>query len=537
MTAPMDADMRALLEHCRNTFAPVKPLISRHGRPRIYRRLKKALHDGLLIKGETGLYKITERGTNLLDAPTNAASVQDDDPLVKAIPHLAIIGRVSPVHQAVAGLLLAAAVARTSALRDSHHANFIILGGRLLFKTWVARACCAMLGVDDRLCVLHSVAETKGAMFKRRGGKGQIVSERGVLTTSPICAVDEFQRASHGVREVMSLVMHGQLTVPFENETATIRAVPVLILNPLKESANLTERTGFDEALLRRSIVVDLAEVRIPEDVLPHGDAMLDELRRLPSVNLIVPADTSDAPMEKLHTVISRSILTPELLADIDLSLVGLLGIGMRSFLPDKDAALRRVVQDYLLLLSTSGRTRDDWRENMHLLDAVKAGVISAMEKPRAANPFSWHAHLDDLGRCLDEEAVGPQEFAALMQNLVRLREDADGADLPGIVATMLRWQTERLRAEEQTKALQGQIEVLQRHAEELEVYEDMALCLAERGLMPGILDALADIAVALARRTGRPTAEAGQFFLAYVRRALQIYRPQPLVVGWRGKR
>jgi len=412
-TASLDRDMHRLLEHCRNGFVRVTPLVQEMGRSRLYRRLERAVRRGLLLK-EGARYMTSEVGLALLER--REVDIPGDDPLVKAVPQLAVIGRVSPLHRAIAELVIAAAVARTNALRDAHHPSFVIVGERLRFKTWLAQACCATVGADDRLCVLHSVAETKGSMFRRRGKQGEVVSERKILTSSPICVVDEFQRAPDPVRGIMALVMHGQMTVPFENETATIRAVPIVVMNPLRESKDLVERTGLDEPLLRRSIVADLACVSIPPNVLPHGDAMLDEIRRMPPVRLDPPSDTSDPNMERIKEFVSCSIPMQELLADIDLALIGLLAVGMRSFIPDKEAALRRVLHDYLSILSTTGRTREGWEENLRLSGGMKAETSTQVS--HAPNPFSWRENLAELARVLDERSIGPRELIQILKDI-----------------------------------------------------------------------------------------------------------------------
>jgi len=422
-----DLNLRRLLDHCAAGFVPVVTLIGAVPRGRLYRRLDAALKAGLLMRGTTaGEYRTTERGLALLAAPAGAAAANTDDPLMRQIPHLRLVAKFSPVHEAVAELTLAAIIARTHALQPTHHMNFILFGPKLTLKTTLGCAICHIVGADDRRAIWHAAAETAGSVWKRRNSKGDLGSERKVLETSPVVVIDELQRATKDMLRVLTVILHGSVEMCFENEVAPQTAAIMLIANPKQEDGDLCDKLGLDSAIGRRSITCDFARVTLSAEAVSNADGILDEIKRLGPIALPKPQDAAMVPVTTVRDILLACLASPDIAGEIDFAAVSLLAQGMSVWLPP-EAALARVLHDYCLVASTLGRMRSDWQNILDVkltaLTGHAPGFVAAPEPVREPNPFSWNDHLLELGELLHQRGIGVLEAKEALANIRSLPE------------------------------------------------------------------------------------------------------------------
>ena len=233
----MNAIDRQILESCRDGFRPLKPLIGPIASGTLYRHARRLGALGWLRK-EGALYRTTDAGLREL---ASVSLRRPPDPLVTLYPPLAHVPTAA--HRALIDLVLAAAVARHHAVRPDRHPFFVLSGATLRWKSSAGRFLCHALGLDPATHVVDCGLETGRSLSFRRGGTGAIVSRRALLD-APLLVLDEFLTADAAVRDTLGIFLSGRLVMPVENETLTVRPVPVLTLNPLSKDT-LERRLGL----------------------------------------------------------------------------------------------------------------------------------------------------------------------------------------------------------------------------------------------------------------------------------------------------
>jgi hypothetical protein len=349
----MNAIDRQILEFCRDGFRRLKPLIGPIASGTVYRHARRLGALGWLRK-EGALYCTTDAGLRELNGVN---SFQPPDPLVALYPPLAQVP--TAVHRALIALILAATAARHHEVRSDRHPFFVLFGATLRWKSSAGRFLCHALGLDPATHVVDCGIETGKSLSFRRDGTGAIVSRRALLD-APLLVLDEFLTADAPVRDALAIFLSGRLVMPVENETLTVRPVPVLTLNPrLKDT--LEGRLGLSAPLIRRAILVDLDAVPMP-DLAAVGEVAVEAARTYPPIGLASPAADGGAFHDAI-VQLTRAILVPAAHPRVDVEIVVNLVTGMTAFIPNPVPAIAYVGQALGILAETLGWARSGWRE------------------------------------------------------------------------------------------------------------------------------------------------------------------------------
>jgi hypothetical protein len=349
----MNAIDHQILEFCRDGFQPLKPLIGPIASGTVYRHARRLGALGWLRK-EGALYRTTDAGLRELDA---VSTRQPPDPLIALYPPLAQVP--TAVHRALVALVLAAADGRRHEVRPDRHPFFVLFGATLRWKSSAGRFLCHALGLDPATHVVDCGIESGKSLSFRRDGTGAIVSRR-TLLDAPLLVLDEFLTADAAVRDALGIFLSGRLVMPVENETLTVRPVPVLTLNP-RPKDTLEGRIGLSAPLIRRALLVDLDAVSLP-DLAAVGEVAVEAARAHSPLVLSPPA----ADCQEFHEAIvalTRAILIPAAHHRVDVEIVVNLATGMTAFIPEPVPAIAYVVQAIGLLAETLGWARPGWHE------------------------------------------------------------------------------------------------------------------------------------------------------------------------------
>lgn len=351
----MNAIDRQILEFCRDGFRPLKPLIGPIASGTVYRHARRLGALGWLRK-EGAFYRTTDAGLRELDA---LSTRRPADPLVALYPPLAQVP--TDVHRALIALILAAAAARHHEVRPDRHPFFVLFGATLRWKSSAGRFLCHALGLDPATHVVDCGIETGKSLAFRRDGTGAIVSRRALLD-APLLVLDEFLTADAAVRDALAIFLSGRLVMPVENETLTVRPVPVLTLNP-RPKDTLEGRLGLSAPLIRRAILVDLDAVPMP-DLAVVGEAAVEAARAHPPLVLAALAADGRAFHDAI-VQLTRAILTPAAHPCVDVEIVANLVTGMTAFIPSPVPAIAYVAQSLGILAETLGWARPGWRDTV----------------------------------------------------------------------------------------------------------------------------------------------------------------------------
>ena len=347
----MNTREQAILQHCAKDFCSLAPLKQHIPGGSLYRRVKGLLKLGWLER-RGAFYRTTPAGhRHLQEAP----HVRTFNLLETRYPPLQLIP--TEVHRAVAILILAAVVARHYPTRPDRHPYFVLFGGTLRWKSSLGEFMCYTLGVDPTTCCFDAASESGKSLFIRRTGKGQIVFTRHALER-PFLQLDEVQDADSSVRSTLKVLLRGQLTVPVENETIRIQAVPYLTLNP-RPKATLEGQVNLSTPEIRRGIFANVDAIPMP-DLAATGEQALDAARTQGPLSWGEPATDCAAYLATIITLV-RAILREDTLERIDVHVVTQLCTAMTGFLPNPQEAIRQVVHAVGLCAETMGWTRPGW--------------------------------------------------------------------------------------------------------------------------------------------------------------------------------
>ena len=349
----MNAIDRQILEFCRDGFRLLKPLIGPIASGTVYRHARRLGALGWLRK-EGALYRTTDAGLRELEARSTG---QPPEPLVRLYPPLAQVP--TAVHRAVIALILAAAVARRHEVRPDRHPVFVLFGATFRWKSSAGRFLCYALGLDPATHIVDCGTESGKSLSFRRGGTGAIVSRRALLD-APLLVLDEFLTADAAVRDALGIFLSGRLVMPVENETLTVRPVPVLTLNP-RPKDTLEGRIGFSAPLIRRALLVDLDAVAMP-DLAAVGEGAV-EAARDHSPLVLSPAVADCGEFHDAIVQLTRAILVPAAHPRVDVEIVVTLATGMTAFIPEPVPAIAYVAQALGGLAETLGWARPGWSQ------------------------------------------------------------------------------------------------------------------------------------------------------------------------------
>jgi hypothetical protein len=148
--------------------------------------------------------------------------------------------------------------------------------------------------------------------------------------------------------------------MPVENETLTVRPVPVLTLNP-RPKDTLEGRLGLSAPLIRRAILVNLDAVAMP-DLALVGEAAVEVARAHPPLVLAAPAADGQAFHDAIIQL-TRAILAPAAHPRVDVEIIVNLVTGMTAFIPSPRPAITYVMEALGILAETLGWARPGWSE------------------------------------------------------------------------------------------------------------------------------------------------------------------------------
>ncbi len=373
----MDPIDRAILEFCQE-FRPLKPLQERIPKGTLYRHAKRLVKLGWVCK-ESGRYRTTEAGLRQL---IESQSGRRWDALERVYPPLAVVP--TPVHRAMVELILAAAVARRHEIRPDRHPFFVAFGRTLRWKTSAGTFVCHALGLDPALHVIDCGAESGKSLTVRRSGTGEPTFKRELLE-APFVVLDEFLTAERSVRSTLAIFLSGRLVMPFENEQLRVCPVPLLTLNPREKSA-LEQRIGLSAPQIRRAILADLDAVPMP-DLAVVGEQAPEAAKAHGLLELGAPAVDCGAFREAI-VELTRSIVTPEAQARVDVEVVVTLATGMTAFIANSAEAIAQVGYDVGVLAETLGWTRSGWIEAVTHF-SLKTGTKQVRSEPGEITPIT----------------------------------------------------------------------------------------------------------------------------------------------------
>ncbi|MFC1706808.1 hypothetical protein ACFL59_08310 [Planctomycetota bacterium] len=415
----MDAREIQILRHFEAGLERVKPLLRRYPRSSVYRLLGKLVDQGLLRR-EGRRYSLMPAGRDALDS-LGTGNVQSGWTLTleAQLPHLR--HTPTPLHRAVLELVACAIVARRHRLRTSHHPAFLLFAPKLRWKTWLAKAGGHMAGGDPTYDVIYLGSESGRSMLSRKGARGQRVTVRSALGKS-VVGLDEYLRAKPDVRRLVQVYLFGELSVPDENETLTIEAVPIVTLNPREDAADLDQRLGLDEAMLRRSVPVDLTAIDIPPALLTEGEILLERMKALGAADFPPPQHPDREPRAEVKKLLLATLDCPERLAGIDVTMLAMLATAATAWL-EPEQALSLVVSNYLTIVRQLGWTKPGWKDTLASANAKPATVESPPAVPDVdPNPLDYDAKIHALADMCSRLDLSPTDAVEELQHLVELR-------------------------------------------------------------------------------------------------------------------
>ncbi len=374
-----DSIDQAILTHGAKGWASVKPLLEKQKRSTLYRHLKRLAGSGLIEKRGPD-YRTNEAGLLSLAPPARDGADAFDAawPPINEAP--------SDVHRALVELVLSAVIDRWYSKRTDHYPSFTMCGRTLLWKSWTGQFICSALGLDPVTHVVLTTAESRRSIFVRRGQAGSTVSERGLLN-APFAVFDEVHKADEAFRRLLSIYLQGSKSVAFENDTLGVHAVSLVLMNP-REGRTLSEKTGYDDAQIRRMVIADLDGVTIGRETATRGEEILSRARKHPPLRIdsFPPREDGRRWREDVMHLIEKSVDSKWVhLVDIEM-ILGLVS-GMSAFLAG-EVAVRRTITDYLTVVGTLGWARPGWPA---VVGTWRAGTVTPGQKQEPEDTVPPH--------------------------------------------------------------------------------------------------------------------------------------------------
>lgn len=341
-----------ILEHCKDGFQPITPLINKAAsRTKLYNCEKDLCEEGWLQSNGKGAFKTTEQGLQQLRMSIGEAP----EGLSVAYPPLARVP--TQQHAAVIELAVASVIARQNDLRSDKFPSFLIIGPTLRWKTSLGIFILHMLDLDPDTNIVNVGAEGGKSLWLRKNSQGEISTKRELLN-SPLVIFDEAQNAIPEIKRQMRVWSGGRKIVALENEKLAIQATPVLIMNP-RSGTTLEERTGLERPEIRRFFICDLSKIPMP-DLAIKGEGIIDAAKTYGPLVVSKPKGDCAKFKNELYEFLSCTISeTGRELVDLETLLM--LATALTGFL-EPQKAVKRTLYDAFLIYETLGWTLPDWR-------------------------------------------------------------------------------------------------------------------------------------------------------------------------------
>lgn len=345
---------RTILCHGEHDFVRMHDLLTHVARGTLYRHIANLVSAGLLAKrGRT--YRTTEQGKRRLAELTSHMNWNIWDQIYPPMRYVP-----TPQHRAVIELMTAAVVVRQADGQDDHHPGFVIAGPTLAWKTSQAIFQCHLLGVPPAETIVDLTTETGRSLLVRRDGKGTLTFKRDLLD-GPLIVFDDLLEAEASLRPTIHHFISGRKVIPVDNTLLRIAPVPLITLNPKLNKATLEEQTSFSTAQLRRLVVMNLANVALP-DLSNLGHLALEAAMKQRPLSL--PLLTGNAETWRAQIVgLVREILVPQVRPRVDTEMILTMVTGMTAFISAPERAIQQTVYDFAITAETLGWTCPGWSD------------------------------------------------------------------------------------------------------------------------------------------------------------------------------
>lgn len=385
-----------ILRHRRAGPVSLTPLVGTLAkRAKLYRHARELVMAGLLRNLGRDRWETTDAGRRTIEESESFGPAWNPlDILYSPLRDL------SPRYRAFVRLEILGSLSRERELRESHHANFVLLGDTLSFKSSSAHVTSYALGEDPTRSVFLTPSESGKSVSLRKTYAGRTASLRAALGRRFV-AFDEFDKASPATRKEILVYTAGRLEFPIENEVFRVRPVPLLIMNP-KKGKTLAERTGLSRAELRRSIVFAVTAEDVSEDMRLRGEAILERAKKAGVVPLPPPAGVTVRAEDV--AVPLRPCLTPEGVALVDYEMAAMLCEAMAAFA--ETGYVELVLRDLLTIYETVGWADPSWR--IRLADPMAVPATAPTQAGATTTPSLRDRTLAILE---DQELVVPADL------------------------------------------------------------------------------------------------------------------------------
>lgn len=346
---------RTILRHGEQDFVRVHDLLTHVARGTLYRHIASLVSAGLLAKrGRT--YRTTEQGKRQLEELADHMDWNIWDQIYPPMQYVP-----TPQHRSVAELATAAVVARQADNgQNDHHPAFVLMGPTLTWKTSGAKFQCHLLGVAPAATIIDLTTETGRSLLVRRDAKGTLTFTRDLLDGLFI-VFDDVLEAESALRSTLHHFLSGRKIVPVDNALLRVAPVSLLTLNPKPNKATLEEQTSFSTAQLRRKVVINLANVVIP-DLANLGHLALEAAIKHGPLPLPSPSANAETWRSQIVGLV-REILVPHVWPRVDTEMLITLVTGMLAFIPDPERAIQQTIYDFAMTAETLGWTGPGWSE------------------------------------------------------------------------------------------------------------------------------------------------------------------------------
>ncbi len=362
-TDRLDVVSIRVLDHVRDDYRKLAELLAEVPKPTLYRRVDRLLALGFLRRrGET--YRATETGMAALAQVQERNTDAGSELLEARWPFLRLFP--TPVHAALAELVLFARIVRRDGLTDDRHPGFILLGPTQKLKSWLIKALCSLMGSTPDRCRVPMMQVRSRGLLARLDAKGRKVYQSDALK-EPLLWGEEFSLADARVKRDVEALLHGTKRIKIENESVLVEAVPVLELNPRRREGTLEEKIGLDAPRIRRSIVCDFSAVNVLPKHKAESQELLEQLRKCSPIQLPPGKEAPGAASQALVDEVLAQCVRPEWADYVDASRILGLVAGAATILPEPEAA-RRVLSSYLTIAETTGFAHPGWRMKLSRL-------------------------------------------------------------------------------------------------------------------------------------------------------------------------
>lgn len=372
-----DNKAMVLLQALHEPMTPAA-LFERAGIPRStgYRILEKLIGQGGVV-AEGDLVRLSDAGK----ARVMGNPAQDDvRPLERLWPWLRLLPTV--LHRAFLILALFTLSARRSNCVDDRHPGLILLGSTQLLKSWLCKILCFLAGSTPDRCRVPMQQVRQRGLLVRLDAKGEI-SYTSEQLAEPFLWLEEFSLAEPGVLRDVTALMQGAKTLRIENQKIDVAAVPLLEMNPVKNSDVLCERLGLRPERIRRNFVADFSAIKVTRAMRASAGEVAARIKEVGALS-IPPAAANPLAKETLELIddAMSSLVMPEMIDYVDPSRIHTAVLGARAWLSERDA-VHETLWCWCELAESTQFLVKNWRARLaSLLTPVQPTAESAHVPP-----------------------------------------------------------------------------------------------------------------------------------------------------------